>query len=575
MICKGNTHKNGIKLARYITTAKEGERCELWQLAGFAPADITDAFRSVHVIGAGTHCEHLFFHVQVRNPEGEELSRDEWRRVADRIEAKLRLTGQPRAIAFHTNQKTGHEHMHIAWSRIDADTMMARPLPYFKLRLKEVARELEKTLDLTRVTNERESQVRAPSRNEFEQARRLGVDIDEVRQTIKQCWDRSDNCRSFRAALADEGLTLAQGDRRDFVVIDHQGGLHALGKRVLAVSATETRERLADISRDDLPTVAQARELARDRQLGREKSPPVRMPDPHRDEMAWHDALTKAAIEKEKIERRFVNPTPGRDNADGRKKEQGSQHPPEHLKGIPAEIWTAYNNSGDANEFADTLEPKALLARVTKDEADRSYRQAAFAKEIGRYVPVHRAGDIVIVTEPGNLNRRDGEITQRRRVFQLNRYTTGQDRATIENFLAPLDRRPFQGIEATKAKLNVRSADRAERSDKIRLDNAQRRDRFPPGRVTETRVPAALKKTAGRTAGKALDAVGNALESLLAPVLTPEQKREAARTMRERAADAAEAANLSSYLAEREQARQTRENEQEAARQRQRDGRDR
>ena len=74
-----------------------------------------------------TRCEQPFFHVQVRNPDGEELSRDQWLRVADRIETKLGLTDQPRAICFHVDETTGHEHMHVAWSRIDGETMTARP----------------------------------------------------------------------------------------------------------------------------------------------------------------------------------------------------------------------------------------------------------------------------------------------------------------------------------------------------------------------------------------------------------------------------------------------------------------
>ena len=50
MIAKGNTHNNGVKLADYLTTGKEDEQAELWQLRGFASADIRDAFRSVHVM---------------------------------------------------------------------------------------------------------------------------------------------------------------------------------------------------------------------------------------------------------------------------------------------------------------------------------------------------------------------------------------------------------------------------------------------------------------------------------------------------------------------------------------------
>jgi hypothetical protein len=321
MIAKGTTHNNGAKLARYMTTGKKGERAELWQLSGFAPNDIRDAFRSVHVMAEATLCEKPFFHVQVRNPEGEELSREQWLGVANAIEHKLCLTDQPRAIAFHTDLKTGHEHLHIAWSRIDGDTLTARPLPFFKERLKHAARLLENQLDLTRVKNERDGKVMAPSRNEFEEARRLGVNIHEVRQTIRDCFERSDNGRAFEAALAGHGLTLAKGDRRDFVAIDHEGGMHALGKRVLGVTAAQVRDRLADLGPEDLPTVEQARNSIRGQEQPKDKTRPEPMRDADCDEIACQDALPKAAVEKEKIERRFVEPKP-ESAGQGRQQEQ-------------------------------------------------------------------------------------------------------------------------------------------------------------------------------------------------------------------------------------------------------------
>ncbi|HEY4359729.1 MAG TPA: hypothetical protein VGN17_02115 [Bryobacteraceae bacterium] len=304
MICKGTAHNNGAKLARYLVTGKQGERAELWQLIGFAAGDIREAFRSVHVMAEATRCEQPFFHVQVRNPDVEELSREAWLRVANRIESKLGLTGQLRAICFHVNEQTGHEHMHIAWSRIDEETMTARALPFFKDRLKEVAREMEIKLDLTRVRNERDSPAQAPTRDEFEQARRLGVDLHDVRSTIRECWERADCGHSFQAALAENALTLAQGDRRDFLVLDSAGGLYALGKRILGVSASEIRVRLSDIDRGSLPTVEQARQLIPERHTVLDG----RMPDPDREERRWHDALSKAAIDKEKTERKFAEP---------------------------------------------------------------------------------------------------------------------------------------------------------------------------------------------------------------------------------------------------------------------------
>jgi hypothetical protein len=261
MIAKGTPHKNGALLARYLVTGKDRERAELWQLRGFALGGIVDAFRSVHVMAGGTRCRAPFFHVYVRNREGESLNREQWERTADRIERVLGLNDQPRAIAFHTDEDTDDCHMHIAWSRIDQDTLTAKPLPFFKQRLKRASRELEELFELPPVPNQRETPIGfAPTRAEEEQARRLGLDVHEPRESIRNCFDVSDCGRSFEAALASQGLVLARGDSRDFLVVDREGGMHALGKRVLGVSAAEIRRRLADLCRDQLPTLEQARQ---------------------------------------------------------------------------------------------------------------------------------------------------------------------------------------------------------------------------------------------------------------------------------------------------------------------------
>lgn len=261
MIAKGTTHDNGVRLARYLTTGKEGEIAALWEVSGFASADIVEAFRSVHVLTAGTQCQQPFFHVQVRNPDSEFLTRDQWLIVADRIERILGLSGQPRAIAFHADRQTGGEHMHLAFSRIDHETLTTRKLPFFKRRLNTVSRELETELGLTPVRADRASVIKyAPLRPQEEQARRLGVDIRDVLETIRECFDGSDCGRSFAAALAHNQLTLAQGERRDFVVVDHAGGIHALGKRILGLPAAQIRARLSDLAKEKLPTVEQARQ---------------------------------------------------------------------------------------------------------------------------------------------------------------------------------------------------------------------------------------------------------------------------------------------------------------------------
>ena len=300
MISKGTTHDNGGRLARYLVTGKDGERCELFDLRGFAAPDIVDAFRSVHVIAEATHCQQPFFHVQVRCPKGEALTSEQWDYTANRIERMLGLKDQPRAIAFHVEEKTGERHMHVAWSRIDEETLTAKKLPFWKERLKKVSRELELHFGLTLVPNERDSSIKyAPTRAEEEQARRLGLDVHQIRQTIRDCFERADCGRSFEAALAEEKMVLARGERRDFVVIDQAGGLHALGKRILDVSAAEARARLADIPREQLPTVEEARDLLREQTAERQREETAPHWDRHRHEIAWQKAVVDGAIQKE------------------------------------------------------------------------------------------------------------------------------------------------------------------------------------------------------------------------------------------------------------------------------------
>jgi hypothetical protein len=273
MIVKGNTHDSGVRLARYLSTGKQDEFAQLWDLRGFAARDITEAFRTVQVIAAGTRCQQPFFHVQIRNRDGETLSRSQWESVVDRIERTLGLRDQPRAIAVHIDHRTGHEHLHVAWSRINENTLRAAPLPFYKLRLKTVARELEVELGLTPVRNQRAASIKyAPTRAQDAQARRLGVDVHEIRQAIHDCFERSDCGRSLQAALALQNLVLARGDRRDYIVVDRAGGLHALGKRILGVSAAQTRQRLADLHSDQLPSLEEARKQSLKSLGGREKN---------------------------------------------------------------------------------------------------------------------------------------------------------------------------------------------------------------------------------------------------------------------------------------------------------------
>jgi Relaxase/Mobilisation nuclease domain len=274
MIAKGNLHSDGAGLARYMTTAKEGERVERAGLYGFATDDIYAALYDVELEAASkTRCENPFFHLYLR-AKGEHLTKDEWFHCINRSLDALGFGGQPHAIAFHIDERTGERHPHVAVSRIaydrEDDKFYSIDPGLWKNKCKEVCRELENELGLRRVSSERENKAAAPDRNEFEEARRLGTGLKDTRETIRDCFERCDNGQSFKAALEEEGFVLAQGDRRNcFVVIDQEGGHHALNKKLTGMKLAEIRERLADINPEQLPSVEQGRAQQLERGLTR------------------------------------------------------------------------------------------------------------------------------------------------------------------------------------------------------------------------------------------------------------------------------------------------------------------
>lgn len=267
MIAKGNLHAHGGRLAVYMMKGKEDEKTELVEMRGFLSDDLRQAFRTIQAIAESqTQCEKPFFHAYVRLADDERLDHRDWFTVADRIETELGFHGQPRAIAYHVGAE-GERHLHIAWSRIDTDEMRAIDPGLYKNKMTGLSRELEVEYGLRRLGNTRDAtrQTKAPGRGEFEEARRLGVDVDAVRETIRDCYDRSDNGPSFVAALAEHDLTLARGDRRPFVVVDREGGLHALGARICGVPARDVRERIGEDFAHELPHLAEARAMMKER----------------------------------------------------------------------------------------------------------------------------------------------------------------------------------------------------------------------------------------------------------------------------------------------------------------------
>ena len=278
MICKGNLHGNGVKLVDYLMSGEHGERVQLGGARGFEffGSDLRSAAAVMQRLALETtRCEKPWFHTQTRLAPGERLNLAQWEQTLDREEKRLGFAGLPRAWSFHVDEATGEMHMHAAWFRIDSETGRARDPGLFKLRLMEVARTCELEFGLREVGNARQAhdRARAAERNEQEESRRLGTDVRAIRAAILDCLEHADSGKAFRAALEEHGLVLANGDKRDcFMVIDEAGGHHALNKKLTGITLAAMRERMADLDRAQLPSVAEAQAMQRERQKEREQA---------------------------------------------------------------------------------------------------------------------------------------------------------------------------------------------------------------------------------------------------------------------------------------------------------------
>jgi hypothetical protein len=103
-----------------------------------------------------------------------------------------------------------------------------------------------------------------------------------------------------------------------------------------------------------------------------------------------------------------------------------------------ADIRLAYSLSQSPDGFVKNLDEIGYkLACVTKDEAERSHRNAAFAKEGGRFAPEYQEGEYVVINERGHA-------------YRLNRRMTGESREDTEAFLRTIDSTKLLGLEATR-----------------------------------------------------------------------------------------------------------------------------
>jgi len=255
MIFVGNERGNGQNLARHLMSS-ENEHVTLHEISGFASNDIAGALKEAEAISRGTKCQKFLYSLSLNPPSKESVSTEVFLDTISRVEAKLGLEGQPKAVVFH--EKENRRHCHVVWSRIDAEAMKAITLSFPKRKLMELSKDLYLEHGWDMPKGFLQPLFRDPKNftlAEWQQAKRIGENPRELKAIFQSCWKQSDNLKSLASSLQEHGLILAQGDRRGFIATDINGEVYALAKWV-GVKTKEVRARLGD--HETLPSIAGA-----------------------------------------------------------------------------------------------------------------------------------------------------------------------------------------------------------------------------------------------------------------------------------------------------------------------------
>lgn len=259
MILDGNPRSGGRDLALHLMKP-ENERVEIVEMRGFASDNLRDAFIESFAISKGTRCKQHLFSMSINPPQNAEIGDEDYRHVADLTEDKLGLAGQPRAIVRHWKRDEDgvmRAHAHAVWCRIDVGNMKAVALPFHKLKLRDISRDLHIEYGLklpAGLVNSKHRDPRNFSLAEWQQCKRAKRNVHEVKDDFKDAWAISDSATSFAHALEERGFFLAKG-KRGHVAVDHKGEKFAVS-RYVGIKAKDVRAKLGEA--DNFPTIEEA-----------------------------------------------------------------------------------------------------------------------------------------------------------------------------------------------------------------------------------------------------------------------------------------------------------------------------
>ena len=258
----------GQDLATHLLNEHDNDYMEVAELRGSISRDLHGAFSEWEVQARTlTKCDNYLYSLSV-NPDAAQgqLTRDQYMDYLGRVEDKLGLAQQPRAVIFHI--KNGREHCHAVYSRIDVENEKAVHMAFDKDKLMMVTRQFARDHGLTLPDGYFKDRDKSYSKGQlslYEKAQQdtTGLTKEERTAIVTDIWRRADSPKAFVSGLEQAGYLLCTGNR-PYVLVDYYGHMNALPKLIddKQVRTKDIRTFLEkDYPVESLPDVEEARKL--------------------------------------------------------------------------------------------------------------------------------------------------------------------------------------------------------------------------------------------------------------------------------------------------------------------------
>ena len=320
MIINGASRRCVWWWSKHLQDEKENERVRVVKIEGLASENIYELLSEIEAQGLGTRCKNPLWIAAINPGPKEQFSEQDRDRAREILEQERGYQGQPYFMVEH--EKKGWKHWHVIYSRVDTERMRVLPDGLDAKVCHAAARRIENELGLTKVIGPFDREpgtprpARAPEPWEMYRGMQTKIDPRQIEAEVTGLFRQSETGKAFQAALESNGYQLATGER-GLLILDSAGKEHSLARRIDGINTKELNAFMRDVDRQFLPTLEQAKEQYLERKISGLEADRATV----RQEIDWEEALAKAAVEKEKLERRYVEPVERTTHQGGREKD--------------------------------------------------------------------------------------------------------------------------------------------------------------------------------------------------------------------------------------------------------------